>query len=471
VPGRTAAIVAVLAVVVGIGVVSLAAPAPPPAPATATADGVAVAPVDASTSSLFCATGAGTDAGAGATTTVVLTNSTDAPVAGVASTVSTTGAAPVLTRVDVPARGGVSVAPSAGSPATASATTFTFAGGGVTGTAVVAGPQGWSTAPCASQVSPQWDFVGGATATGLLDLSLYNPTAAAVVADVTFLTGNGTVIEPQAYQGISLPPGRLAVEGLGAYVQDQSVVATLVQATSGSLVATELDQMVVPAGSGLALLPGSPGPVSTWRFAQTTVVQGGSVTLDVANPSPAPVTAEVSAVVPGASVVPRAVTVPGRTVGTVTVSSIAGWPLGSPYSLTVSASGPVVVGRTVAAPSGSASPQGGITAGSTTPASSWLVVAPGVPGRAAVAGGTVNSLAIADPGSSPVGVSVTRLGGGSPAVTFQVAAGGLLVLGPARVGGLHPLVVTATGPVAVLANEAPTGAPGVASTTGFPLTG
>jgi len=398
----------------------------------------------------------------------VLTNTTAAPVAGVASTVGTTGATPVATRVAVPARGSVAVTPPAGSPVTATATTFTFAGGGVTGTAVVSGPKGWSTAPCATQVSPQWDFAGGATATGLLDLSLYNPTAAAVVADVTFLTGNGTVIQPQAYQGISLPPGQLAVEGLGAYVQGQSVVATLVQATSGALVATELDQMAFPTGSGLALLAGTPGAATTWRFAQTTVVPGGTVALDVANPGLAPLTAQVSAVVPGATVVPQTVTVPGRAVGTVAVSSVAGWPLGSPYALTVSASGPVVVGRTV---TGAASPQGGISGATTSLATSWLVVPPGVPGRPVVAGGALDNLAITDPGSSPVQVTVTRLGGGSPAVTVQVPAGGLSLLGPARVGGLHPLVVSATGPVGILADEAPTGAPGVVATAGFPLAG
>ena len=106
--------------------------------------------------------------------TVVLTNSTDAPVAGVASTGHHRG------RAGAHPGGrpgpGWGLRGSAGRVAgPATATTFTFAGGGVTGTAVIAGPQGWSTAPCTSQVSPQWDFAGGATATGLLDLTLVQP--------------------------------------------------------------------------------------------------------------------------------------------------------------------------------------------------------------------------------------------------------------------------------------------------------
>jgi hypothetical protein len=347
VAGRTAALVAAGVVLVGVGLVSTFAPTPQAAPATAPGDGVTIAPGDAHTSSVFCATGTGHDAGAGASDTIILTNSTRAPVTGVESTVAESGAAPVTTRVTVPARGTAAVLPATGLPAGGTASTFSFAGGGVTGTAVVAGPQGWSTSPCATQVASQWDFAGGSTASGLLDLSLYNPTAAPAVVDLSFLTTNGTVIQPQPYQGISVGPEGLVIEGLGAYVQNQPLVATLVQATSGAVVATELDQMVVSTGSGLALLAGTPGPSTSWRFAQTTAVQGGTVTLDVANPGMAPVTAHVSVGLPGATVVPHNLTIPGRTVSPLVVSSVAGWPLGSPYSLTVDAPSPIVVGRTV----------------------------------------------------------------------------------------------------------------------------
>lgn len=468
VAGRTAALVAVAAVLLGVAAVSALAP-PPKAPSAPPAgDGVAVAPVDAHASSFFCTTGAGTDAGAGATATVVLTNTTRTPATGLESAV-TESVGPVRNRVTVPALGSLVVNPAAGLPAGATASSFSFAVGGVTGTAVVAGPQGWSTAPCVTRVSRTWDFAGGSTASGLLDLSLYNPTAAAAVVDVTFLTSSGTVLDPQAYQGIALAPGQLVVEGLGAYVQNQTVVATLVQATSGAVVATELDQMAVPSGSGLALLRGSPGPSTTWRFAQTTVVPGGTVTLDVANPGTSPLVARVAVSLPGASVVPHQLVVPARTVVPFAVSSVAGWPLGSPYGLTVTAPGPVVVGRTVVAPAGAASPQGGIASGSTASAAAWLVVAPGAPGSPSVSGASIHSLAVANPGGSPVDVTVAPLGGGSPLSRVKIAARGAVVLGPGQVGGLRPLVVTASGPVTVEADDAPTGAPGIASSSGFAL--
>jgi hypothetical protein len=469
VTGRTTAVVTVAVVLLGVAGVSALAPPPTAPPAPPAGDGLTVAPVDAHASSFFCVTGAGADAGSGATTAVSLVNDSGTAAVGVETAVGASGGSPVHTRVTVAAHGTVTVNPAVGLPSGATASSFAFARGGVTGTAVVSGTQGWSVAPCVTQVSPQWDFAGGSTASGLLDLSLYNPTAASAVVDVTFLTADGTVLDPQAYQGIELASGQVVDEALGTYVQNQGIVSASVQATSGAVVATELDQMAVPAGSGLALLNGTPGPASTWRFAQTTAVTGGSVTLAVANPGASPVTAVVTAGLPGATVVPHQLTVPGRAVASYAVSSVAGWPLGSPYSLTVSASGPVVVGRTVVAPSGGTPPQAGIASGTTTTASSWLVVGPGAPGLPSVPGGAIASLAVANPGSSSVDVSVRALAGGRPLATARVPADSVAVFGSTQVGGLRPLVITASGPVAVEAEGAPTAAPGVVSWSGFPL--
>ena len=468
VAGRTTALVTAVLVVVGVGIISAAVPAPSPGVPVAAGDGALVAPTSASTSSLFCTTGAGFDAGSSATGVVVLTNLGRTAARGTMSVVQASGGAPVRSAVTVPARGSLDVTPAAGLPAGATAATFTF-GGGVSGAMVVAGPTGWSTAPCASSVSAEWDFVGGSTSTGSLDLSLYNPTAAQAVVDATFLTASDGVLVPQAYQGMTLAPGQLTVVGLGAYVQNQPVVATLVQASSGDVVATELDRMVVPSGSGLALVSGTPAPASTWRLAQTTAVSGGTVTLSVANPGAAPLTALVTVGLSSATVTPMRLPVPGHGVATFAASSVPGWPLGSPYSLTVTAPQPVVVGRTVAAPTSPVVPQGGLTGGTVTTASAWLVVGPGAPGAPLVPGAIIQTLAVTDPGTSPVEVTVAPLSGGRPVAMVRIAPGGLVVLGTAVVGGLRPLVVTATGPVGVEVDDGPTGAPGVVSAAGFPL--
>lgn len=468
VPGRMTAIAVTVAVVAGVGVVSLAVPAPSPLPPTSPGDGVLVAPAAARTSSLFCATGAGLDAGAGATGAVILTNTARTTAHGVMTTVQGSGAPAVRRSVTVPPLGSTDVIPAQGLPAGATASTFTFEGGGVAGTMVVASPLGWSTAPCASSVSSEWDFVGGSTATGLLDLTLYNPTAAPAMVNVSFLGSDGNVLVPQAYQGITLMPGQLVVAGLGAYVQNQAVVATLVQTSSGSVVATELDRMAIKSGSGLALAAGTPAPATTWRFAQTTAVQGGSVSLSVANPGQAPVTVEVTVGLSSATVTPQKVIVPAHAVATLVASAVAGWPLGSPYAVTVTAPSPIVVGRSVVAPQGGASPQGGLTGGTVTTAPSWLVVGPGAPGNPLVAGATIQTLAVANPGPTSVQVVVAPLAGGRAVAMEHVAPNGVVVFGPAVVGGLQPLVVTATGPVSVEVDDGPAGAPGVVSASGFP---
>jgi hypothetical protein len=469
VAGRTTALVVAGSVVLGVGLLSAAVPAPTAPSVAPVGDGVAVAPAAAHASSFFCTSGAGSDAGAGATGRVVLTNTTGSPAQGFLTTVGATGA-PVATGVTVPARGSAEVVPSLGlhPGTTASATTFSFARGGVTGTAVVTGPHGWSTAPCPSQVASQWDFAGGSTNSGALDLSLYNPTAAPAVVGVTFLTANGNVLDPQSYQGIPVAPGQLVVEALGAYVQNQPVVATLVQCASGAVVATELDHMVVSSGSGLSLLSGTPGLATTWHFAQTTAVQGGAVTLAVANPGTAPVTAVITVGLSAASVEPRHLTVPGRSVASFVASAIAGWPLGSPYSLTVTASAPVVVGRTVIAPAGGAAPQSGIVTGTTAVSRAWLVAGPGTPGNPAVPGAGIHTLAVANPGRSPVDVTVRRLGDGHTVAMARVPADGVVVLAQ-HWGGLQPLVITATGPVGIEADATPVGAPGIVAWSGFPL--
>ena len=460
---------AAVLILVGVGIVSLVAPPPAPVPAVPAGDGVQVAPADASLSSLFCTSGAGADAGLGATGTVVLANTRPVAVHGVMVTVAAFSTAPVQRAVTVPALGTVDVTPATGLPAGATATTFSFVGGGVTGTMVVSGPTGWSTAPCASGVSPQWEFAGGSTNNGSLDLSLYNPTAATAVVDTSFVTTGGAVLEPQSFQGITIGPQQLVVAALGTYVQGQADVTTLVQASSGSVVATELDRISAPNGGGLALVAGTPSSADTWRFAQTTAVQGGNVTLVVGNPGASEVTANVTVGLSGATVTPRVLDIPANTVATLAVSSVAGWPLGSPYSITVSAASPIVVGRTVGSPTAAVAPQAGLTGGTTSASASWLVVGPGSPGNPLVANAGIRSLAVADPGSAPVSVTVLPLAGGRPVAMARVSGGGLVVFGSAAVGGLRPLMVEATGPVVVEADEGPTGAPGVVSASGFPV--
>ncbi len=468
--GRAAALVAVAAVALVVAVVAAVVSVPAATPAPAPTDGAVVAPAGAYSSSAFCPAGTGT----AATTTVYLTNSTRRVVQGAMTAVGTPGSGGAVPttheRVSVPPLGSLAVDPVSGLPAGSTAASFTFAGGGVVATQAVSGPAGWSTAPCPSLISSQWGFAGGSTSAGnTLTLSLYNPAAIEAVVNVTFLTESG-VIAPQQYQGLVVPSGQMVDENVGDFVQGQDTIATLVDAQSGGVVASEFQQWS-GASTGMSLRAGSPSLSTTWRLAQTTVLPQSTVDVTLANPGSTPATATISLGLSSGSVVPHRLVVAPSSVAVFSASGTAGLPEQVPYSLTVTSSAPIVAGRTVEAPSGSVQPGWGSSSATVTAVPRWLVPGPGIQSAPGTAGATVESLAVANPGSSAVRVVVGTLGGGRPVAVFTVAPGRLSVLGSAQLEGLPVLTVLASGPVNVEEDSGPTGGPGVVSSAGFPMAG
>jgi hypothetical protein len=469
--GRWVALSAVVATVTVVAVIAAALPTSAPGPAPGLADGVAVPPSGAYSSSAFCPTGAGT-----APATIFLTNSSPAIVSGVMTSVGQPGASagtvPTVRRtVAVPARGTAAVDPAKGLPSGSTATSFVFDGGGVVASQAVTAGGSWSTAPCASQPSAQWSFAGGSTVAGnSLSLSLFNPSSTEAVVDISFLTGSGR-ITPQSYQGLVVPAGQLVVENVGDYVQNASAVATFVVAQSGTLVASQFQQWSSGPTGGVSLQLGAPALSDTWRFAQTTVEPKSTVDFTLANPGSSSVTASVLVGLPSGTVVPRQVVVPPESTQVFAASSPGGLPRSVPCSVTVESAVPLVVGRAVQAPAGTTPPEWGASIGTVTAATGWVVPGPGVPGAPGTVGATATSLALANPGPNPVRVKVALLGSGRTVAMVTVGPGRLTVLGPKVVGGLAVLTVTAAAPVFVEEDSDPTGAPGVVSSTGFPVAG
>jgi Family of unknown function (DUF5719) len=471
VEGRWAAVATVVGVAVAMAVVAAVFAPPAAAPVPGSFDGVPIPPVGAYSSSAFCSTGTGT----AAIDTIYLTNSTAKPVTGVMTTVGTasgSGTAPTQRRsVAVPANGSVAVNPARGLPAGNNASTFVFDGGGVVASQVVSGGGGWSTAPCASRTSTQWSFAGGSTTAGnALALTLYNPAATEAVVNVSFLTSTGKET-PQTYQGLVVPPGREVVENVGDFVQNASAIATFVTAQSGVLVSNEFQQWSSGATSGLSLQLGAPVLSSTWRFAQTTVVNGATVGFTLANPSTATVTASISLGLSSGSVVPRQMTIPPLSTSVFNASAATGLPRQVPYSVVVTSPTPIVVGRTVQAAAGATPPVWGGSAGTVTLADRWLVPGPGVLHAPGTPGATVDSLAVANPGGTPTRITVATPDGTRASMTVTIGPNSVVVLGPKQVGGISTFVVTASGPVNVEEDSGPSGSPGVVSSTGFPFTG
>jgi hypothetical protein len=469
--GRWAAIISVVMVVIGVAVIEAVLPVSSANPAPGLHDGVAIAPVGAHSSSAFCSAGTGT----AANTTVYLTNSTSKPVDGVMTAVgpaSSGGAVPTVRHsVKVPAFGTAVVNPVSGLPAGSNSSSFVFAGGGVVASQVVGGPNGWSTAPCASQASPEWAFAGGSTSAGnALTLSLFNPASSDAAVNVTFVTSSGA-FAPQAYQGLTIPAGQMVTENVGDFVQNAPAIAALVTAQSGTLVSTEFQQWSSGPTGGVSLRLGSPALATNWRFAQTTTTttSGSAVNFYLANPTTSPVSAVISLNLPSVSVFPRRLVVAPLSVSVFDASGTPGVPQQVPYSVSVAASAPIVVGRSVQASTSANPPAWGSSSGTVTIAHGWLVPGPGVTNAPGTAGATIESLAVANPGTSPARVTVTVLGGKRPVAMFTVAPHEVTVLGAKQVGGLSVLSVSSTQPVNVEEDSGPSGSPGVVSSTGFPF--
>jgi hypothetical protein len=301
-----------------------------------------------------------------------------------------------------------------------------------------------------------------------LTLNLFNPAASEASVNISFITESG-LITPQAYQGLTIPAGRMVTENVGDFVQNASDIATLVTAQSGALVSTEFQQWSSGATGGVSLRLGAPALSTTWRFAQTTTTLGSTVNFYLANPTNAPVTATIALGLASGSVVPRSLVLGPLSISVFAASGAPGVPQQVPYSVTISSSAPIVAGRSVHAPNGATPPVWGSTSGTVTVADRWLVPGPGVANAPGTPNATIESLAVANPGPVAAKVTVAVLGGARPVAMFTLAPNEVVVLGSKQVGGLSVLSVSSSQPVNVEEDSGPSGAPGVVSSTGFPF--
>lgn len=483
---RWLVLLAVVGVLVGAGLYGTGAVAPPPPSPGPSA--VTTAAATAASSSWYCTGGSSAPENL-ATATIYLTDTAARPVAGTATVVSDAGTTATVP-VSVPARSEVALSPS-GAVSTGYwlAARIDLNGGGVVATQAVAGPSGWAEAPCAAVTSPTWYFASGATGGGHdLFVSLYNPTTTSAVVDLAFVTPGG-VQQPAPFEGIIVPPGQVVVAGVGAYVQRQGTVSTSVVARTGQVVA---DVLETDSGSlqGMSLRLGSPAPVAAWSLPRTVDVTGGSDVLDVFNPTGGAQRVTVSFDLGSGAPAPLVHRVAADSTWTLALSATSRLPGNDDYATTVRAAGPgVVVDRVLAAPPVANPPQWG--AAPAVPAPQWAAASPGALGagavRAWVLPGPGDASGAAEPGAAPFAVGVEAEGARPLRVTLGVltatgyrslpgtsttlAPGHFAIFEPGALAaaGLSPLVVSATGTVAVMEELVPAGAPGVVTLPGMPL--
>jgi hypothetical protein len=438
-----------------------------------------VGALDAESSAWYC-TGQTTAAGQLAPGSVVLTNTGTREESGTIAGVTDTGAT-VEARVSVPARGQLV----SGLPVPASGSwlsqVVTLSGGGVAVTQLIHGHVGWSEAPCTSSTSQQWYFPGGLTTSGnALFISLFNPTSTPDVVDLSFVTPGG-VTHPIGFQGLVLKAGQTQVVNVGSFVQDQRRVSTSVITRTGRVVASEL-QLLAGHGSGLAIVPGAPRPERQWTIPQSQEQVGGSSSICVFNPGPTTESVTARAQLASGALAPFAVRLLPDSTWVLPTSGETRIPKGGTYSTTIDATGGpgVVVGRMVTGPPAAPSPQAGLAdavdgLNESSPSRTWVIPSPGSSAAPLAVGVAPDHLALTDTSARTehYAVYVTAEGRTRTIASGTVAAGASVSLGTSVLSraGLRPLLVRASGPMAVSEDVGPTGGYGVVTMPGIPLTG
>ena len=473
---RVAALVVLVVAGVGIAVGVRGAPAPVGA---APIPSALVGAPDAESSAWYC-TGQSM-AGGVSPGFLVLTNTTSKSVTADITATSDSGAT-AQTAAAIPAYGVVAPAiPTLGSGSWVSETVVT-SGGGVAVTQTVAGPLGWSQAPCQSTTSDQWYFASGSTAAAnTLYISLLNPTSTPVVVDLSFATPAG-VVHPINYQGIVLQPGQVAVENVTLEVQQTSPVSTLVSARTGRVVAAEVQSLVGPGGTsgGIALVPGVAAPQAHWAIPQAQEDAGVNSEIDVFNPGQSTESVTLHFRLPSGPLAPLTEKVLPGTTWVVPTSTETRIPAGETYATTIDATGGtgVVVGRTVSVPAALQSPQAGASlavdgVSTMAPTGEWVVPPPGTASSPAVTGAAPTSLALLNTSAGPESYRAfaPTTTGDHVIATGTVAAGGVEIVSgsPLAAVGLDPILVHASGPMAVSEDVGPSAGLGVVSMPGIPL--
>ncbi|MEI6700419.1 MAG: DUF5719 family protein [Actinomycetota bacterium] len=221
-----------------------------------------------------------------------------------------------------------------------------FNGGGVAVAEALAGERAWSTTPCASTVQDHWYFADGVTTlrTGST-LVLANPSVStAAVVSTSFFTPDG-VREPQAFQGVVVPPLSTVTLSLGRYVLHQAQFATEVSAISGRVVAAIVELGLVHS-SVVTVVPGQVDLPGSSIIPYVVDEKGQVQQFALANFAEVSTEVRLSVVLPSGRLPSKVMSLPPRSLSSVPVSAFDGIPKGYPFSVSFSTKYP---GRVLAA--------------------------------------------------------------------------------------------------------------------------
>ena len=461
-PRRVSLLAGTVLVIVGISVADAVVAAKSPSSRAVPPAAAIVADAAASSSVWYCPGPAAAPTGSHAT--VLLTNSGSRAAPGTLSTTTPGGARSAQQFVVPPATQLILPVPLA-------AVEVVLHGGEVGAVQQVTGPLGASAAPCSSSTSSTWYFGHGSTAGGAgLQVALFNPLPTPAVVDLSFVAPSGAApVVPPAYQGVPLAPGAVAVENIADHVPGNGSLAPVVEALSGSVVATEMQEAGTTPNSGLSLVDGAVRLASQWSFAANS--NGPGLVFTVVNPSDHAVSVTAAVALLQGRATPLALQIPAQSSVTLASQSQTRIPPGAIFGITFTGSrgAGIVVARQVAG--GVPFPQNALTAGQPGGIRRWLVP-PMPPGQFA------GDFAIVGLSGRPVHVTTAEIGPsglqtaipGQSRIALDPGALYFVVLqGGSAPIGIRPIIVEADGPIALQLDPAPPGTPGGEPVALWPL--
>jgi hypothetical protein len=473
---RWAVVGLVAAVVIGGAVLARSRPTPlPGGPALSPA--AQVEPQNAESSAWYC-TSQSVPPGPSVKGVLILTNTATSVVQGTISTISDAGATAVAA-LAVPARGQVVATIPAPASGSWMSERVELAGGGVSVSQAVDGPTGWSEAPCQSTTSQQWYFPSGTTSgSNGMYIALLNPTSTPDVVDLSFVTPAG-LAHPINFQGLVLAPGQTEVEDVGAFVQNQPTVSTIVASRTGRMVASEVE-FFTGSGSGLSIVPGNPRPEPHWTVPLSLELAGATSALDIFNPGSTPEHVTVRARLTSGPLQPLVETVAPDSTWNLATSAQTRIPVGGAYSSVIDATGGpgVVVSRIIDAPAAAQMPQAGIAnaidaESQDMPTHTWLLPSPGSTSNPVITGVLPAHVALFNPTgkAETYVVSVFTPKGTRQILSATLPPSAFVSLSGSKLfgAGLNPLLVQSDGPLSVSEDVGPSAAYGVVTMPGIPL--
>lgn len=326
-------------------------------------------------------------------------------------------------------------------------------GGEVAVEHMVTGSRGTDVGPCPSKPSTTWFLADGSTARDASQfLMILNPFAADAVVDLSFATNEGQD-SPVSLQGLALAPRTMKSIDLGERRRD--ITSTSVRSRTGQVVVERLQSFDGSTGrTGISLIPGAPSLAEVWHFPRGFYDAATTERWHIYNPNEQEAQVSIEITPDDLTLLPEPVDLviaPGSRT-TVNSSEQARVPAGAGYSAVIrSLNGvPVVAerevdGRAAAPPRGWSS-----MIGAPRTASTWVFPV----GESSDA--VSETIVVNNPGDSALRFSVFTLKDGKKAELTSLQHSELkpgarvsLALKDAGTIGSMPLIVEASGPVAV----------------------